>query len=173
MWRSSELSISKSIPVILPARLGCIFWINGKRRSPGRGKLHVKCIVPGRDTISTEVLGWTLTKHLLLLLWRSGGEHGGGQWLLPLHVHSRLRKNTNKLNHKSIFWLFLTIYADAHLLHGNLRLRVHVLLRVANAGCVFVLRHTTHWWRSCGSRCSCGPWTHSLCSYVERSKMIF
>lgn len=34
MWRSSELSISSSIPVILPARLGCMFWIRGNRRSP-------------------------------------------------------------------------------------------------------------------------------------------
>lgn len=35
MWSSSELSISSSIPVILPARLGCMFWIKGNRRSPG------------------------------------------------------------------------------------------------------------------------------------------
>lgn len=34
MWRSSELSISNSIPVIFPARVGCMFWISGKRRSP-------------------------------------------------------------------------------------------------------------------------------------------
>lgn len=34
MWRSSELSISSSIPVIFPARVGCMFWISGKRRSP-------------------------------------------------------------------------------------------------------------------------------------------
>lgn len=38
MWRSSELSISSSIPVILPARLGCMFWIRGNRRSPAGRK---------------------------------------------------------------------------------------------------------------------------------------
>ena len=35
MWSSSELSISSSMPVIFPARLGCIVWMRGKRRSPG------------------------------------------------------------------------------------------------------------------------------------------
>lgn len=34
MWRSSELSISNSIPVILPARVGCMLWMRGNRRSP-------------------------------------------------------------------------------------------------------------------------------------------
>lgn len=34
MCRSSELSISSSMPVILPARLGCMLWIRGNRRSP-------------------------------------------------------------------------------------------------------------------------------------------
>lgn len=34
MWSSSELSISSNIPVIFPARLGCMFWMRGKRRSP-------------------------------------------------------------------------------------------------------------------------------------------
>lgn len=37
MWSSSELSISNSMPVIFPARLGCMFWISGNRRSPGGG----------------------------------------------------------------------------------------------------------------------------------------
>lgn len=36
MCSSSELSISSSMPVIFPARLACMFWIKGKRRSPGR-----------------------------------------------------------------------------------------------------------------------------------------
>lgn len=34
MCSSSELSISSSIPVIFPARLGCIAWIRGNKRSP-------------------------------------------------------------------------------------------------------------------------------------------
>ena len=39
MWSSSELSISSSMPVIFPARLGCMFEIIGKRRSP-RGEIN-------------------------------------------------------------------------------------------------------------------------------------
>ena len=35
MCSSSELSISSSIPVIFPARLACMDWMRGKRRSPG------------------------------------------------------------------------------------------------------------------------------------------
>lgn len=42
MWSSSELSISSSIPVILPARLGCMFWIRGNRRSPTGRNLKKK-----------------------------------------------------------------------------------------------------------------------------------
>lgn len=38
MCSSSELSISSSIPVIFPARLGCIAWIRGNKRSPEGGK---------------------------------------------------------------------------------------------------------------------------------------
>lgn len=38
MCSSSELSISSSIPVIFPARLGCIAWIRGNKRSPGSYK---------------------------------------------------------------------------------------------------------------------------------------
>lgn len=34
MCNSSELSISSSMPVIFPARLACMDWISGKRRSP-------------------------------------------------------------------------------------------------------------------------------------------
>ena len=34
MWSSSELSISSSMPVILPANSGYIRWINGNKRSP-------------------------------------------------------------------------------------------------------------------------------------------
>ncbi|WAR16306.1 hypothetical protein MAR_030900 [Mya arenaria] len=34
MWSSSELSISSSMPVILPARSGYIREMRGKRRSP-------------------------------------------------------------------------------------------------------------------------------------------
>lgn len=40
MWRSSELSISNNIPVILPARVGCMLWIRGNRRSPRKKKRH-------------------------------------------------------------------------------------------------------------------------------------
>lgn len=36
MSRSSELSISSSMPVILPARFGCRAWISGYRRSPAQ-----------------------------------------------------------------------------------------------------------------------------------------
>jgi len=34
MWMSSELSISSSMPVILPARSRCMAWISGNSRSP-------------------------------------------------------------------------------------------------------------------------------------------
>ncbi len=34
MSSSSELSISSSIPVIFPARVGCKAWISGYSRSP-------------------------------------------------------------------------------------------------------------------------------------------
>lgn len=39
MCSSSELSISSSIPVIFPARLGCIAWIRGNKRSPRKAKV--------------------------------------------------------------------------------------------------------------------------------------
>lgn len=42
MWRSSELSISSSMPVIFPARLRCMSWMRGKRRSPVQGKKHTR-----------------------------------------------------------------------------------------------------------------------------------
>lgn len=49
-----------------------------------------------------------------------------------------------------------------HLLHSNLRLRVEVLLRVANTRSVFVLWYCAHSRSGCSS-CCCRTWTHRLC----------
>lgn len=85
-------------------------------------------------------------------------------------MHSRLTKRVNQkckqTNKQLIFQMWWDICcAESYLLHSNLRRCVHVLLRVADTGCVFVLRHAAYWrGRSC-SRCSGGPWTHSLSSW--------
>lgn len=93
---SSELSISSSIPVIFPARLGCIAWMRGNRRSPERKKSQqFKTSVTEKTKRSFEehvdkknsqngpsrcmivYNGWTclqpphLTEHLFLFLRRS------------------------------------------------------------------------------------------------------
>lgn len=58
MWSSSELSISRSMPVIFPARLGCMFWISGKRRSPRGGHRGFKT---GSDLGSPSTSYWDNT----------------------------------------------------------------------------------------------------------------
>lgn len=43
MCSSSELSISSNMPVIFPARLACMAWISGNRRSPVGGERMSEC----------------------------------------------------------------------------------------------------------------------------------
>ena len=59
MWSSSELSISRSMPVIFPAKLGCMFWISGKRRSPRGGHRGFKI---GGDLHSPRASYWDNTR---------------------------------------------------------------------------------------------------------------
>lgn len=97
MCRSSELSISSSIPVILPARFECMVWMSGNKRSPaGRHSSENQVRINTGVQVSTRLqppplqARESLTQHLLLFLGGCCGQHGGGQGLLPLHVDCRL-----------------------------------------------------------------------------------
>lgn len=101
MWRSSELSISSSMPVIFPARLRCMAWIRGNRRSPAHGRRiqnehsnsrKAPCAFDERQAGRRAS-----TQHLLLFMQRGGSQHGGGQWLLPLDDDSGLRRKTQRI----------------------------------------------------------------------------
>lgn len=101
MCSSSELSISSSMPVIFPARLACMAWISGKRRSPN------KIVNP----ISTLLTWWhyfgVITQHLFLLLRGGSSQHGGREWLLSLNVHCWLgldRKKSTRMQWQSGHW---------------------------------------------------------------------
>lgn len=127
MWSSSELSISRSIPVILPARLGCMFWINGNSRSPvketdgadqqsKRNRHQPESdrksprSIPSRPLgkkargiychvgVDVEVLFGLLTQHLFLFLEWSGSQHGGSQGFLALNMDCRLRAGDRRVS---------------------------------------------------------------------------
>merc|ERR1719432_264755 len=72
MWTSSALSISSSMPVILPARSGNMRWMRGNSLSPS----------------------------ICFCSWGGGsGKHRGGQRLLALDEHCLLRRRSSTWCH--------------------------------------------------------------------------
>lgn len=85
--------------------------------------------------------GKTLTQHLLLLVQRSSGQHGGGQRRLSLNDNRRLQSKEQRAKRLEN-WSHVFIpkgFSQLYLLHGDLRLSVDVLLGVPDSCGVLVL----------------------------------
>lgn len=118
-----------------------------------------------------------LTQHLLLFVERSSSQHGGGQWLLSLDNHSRLRSRKGDISHpEDRTHNFILIRLQLYLLHGDLRLSVDVLLGVAYSCGILVLGHPPHGIGCYGSSGGGGSGTHGLGGCGSRlaiSKLLF
>lgn len=175
MWRSSELSISSSMPVIFPARLRCMAWMRGNRRSPAYGR-----------KIQTEHFNSRKVAHFTICLWREAdGMHVGKVSIYPASasVHAEGRQPTwwwsvapvpgrrqraaaqdaeNSIIRNTGGTVSFLKRSQPYLLHGDLRLSVDMLLGVTYSCGILVLGHPPYR-IGCYGRSGGGcPGTHGL-----------